>query len=462
MPRQAEGRLNLIEIVVDTWGVHWMGCYGTTEVRTPSVDALARQSVMFMEAYAEALPTLPARRSLYTGRRVFPSDRVVQPDDGIWRWRGWHQLYAEDVTLSETLRDAGYTNALVTDVYHQFKPGKNFQRGFQSWRYIRGQESDALESGPRKAINLSAYVPSRWPEFETYQLEQYLMNRREWKTEEDWPAAQVFREAARWLDNNVEENQPFYLHIESFSPHEFWDPPEDYYRLYMKSDYQGPRLIAPPQRADRLSAVELEQVRALYAGLVTFVDSRLGKFLEKVEQLGLLGNTVIALVADHGTMQGEQGQIGKGEGRLRTQLTHVPLIIYHPSRAWARRRVAGYVLHTDLMPTLLDLLGVAIPSRVTGQSLRALMESGERSRREWIVTGFSDHGAIRTPEWLYVGRWNPGDAWEDLYDLRRDPLELNNVMGDHLDLVKEFRVRLKEYVDSGWGITRGGFTTVLL
>jgi arylsulfatase A-like enzyme len=286
-----------------------------------------------------------------------------------WRWRGWHQRYAEDVTLSETLRDAGYTNALVTDVYDQFKPGKKFQRGFQSWRYIRGQESDALESGPRKAINLSAYVPSRWPEFETYQLEQYLMNRREWKTEEDWPAAQVFREAARRL---------------------------------------------------------------------------------------------IAFVADHGTMQGEQGQIGKGEGSLRTQLTHVPLIICHPFQARAGRRVAGYVLHTDLMPTLLDLLGVAIPSRVTGQSLRALMESGERSRREWIVTGFSDHGAIRTSEWLYIGRWNPGDAWEDLYDLRRDPLELNNVMGDHLDLVKEFRVRLKEYVDSGWGITRGGFTTVLV
>lgn len=261
-----------------------------------------------------------------------------------WRWRGWHQLYAEDVTLSETLRDAGYTNALVTDVYHQFKPGKNFQRGFQSWRYIRGQEHDALESGPRKAINLSAYVPSRWPEFETYQLEQYLMNRREWKTEEDWPAAQVFREAARWL---------------------------------------------------------------------------------------------IAFVADHWTMQGEQGQIGKGEGSLRTQLTHVPLIIYHPFQARAGRRVAG-------------------------QSLRALMESGERSRRDWIVTGFSDHGAIRTSEWLYIGRWNPGDAWEDLYDVRRDPRELNNVMGDHLDLVKEFRVRLKEYVDSGWGITRGGFTTVLV
>ncbi|MEK7752959.1 MAG: sulfatase-like hydrolase/transferase, partial [Acidobacteriota bacterium] len=151
------GPFNLIVIVMDTWGAHWLNCYGHSQVRTPHVDALASKSAMLLDAYPEALPTLPARRAIYTGRHIFPSPLILQRDDGPVI-RGWHQLYAEDVTLAEALRGAGYRCGLVTDVYHQFKPDKNFHRGFDSWRYIRGQEGDRLESGPRKAVNLADYV----------------------------------------------------------------------------------------------------------------------------------------------------------------------------------------------------------------------------------------------------------------------------------------------------------------
>ena len=145
--QDAPGRLNVIHIGVDTWGAHYLGCYGNPEIRTPHVDALAQKSVVFEEAYPEVLPTLPARRSIYTGRRIFPSDLILQRDDQV-RIRGWHPLFSEDVTMSETLKGAGYTTALISDVYHQFKPDKNFHRGFDSWRWIRGHETDRLETGP--------------------------------------------------------------------------------------------------------------------------------------------------------------------------------------------------------------------------------------------------------------------------------------------------------------------------
>ncbi len=471
-PQQPPARLNLIYVVVDTWGTHWLGCYGNHNVRTPNVDALAAKAALLEEAYPEALPTIPVRRSLYTGRRIFPGDLVLQRDDQV-KIRGWHPLYAEDVTLAETLRDAGYMTGLVTDVYHQFKPDKNFHRGFGSWRYIRGQESDRLESGPRSAIHLPDYLhPSQlkgldWSSSTTalapaYSgVMQYLLNRREWKTEEDWLASQVFREAAHWLENNAAENQPFYLHIESFSPHEYWDPPEEYYRMYMKSDYRGPRLISPPLTTQDMSAAEVEHVRALYGGYVTFVDSRIGNLLRSVEQLGLMRNTVIVFTADHGTMMGEQGQLHKGETRLRTQVTHVPLIVYHPQRAWAGRRPKGFVWHTDIMPTVLETLGIAVPQRVTGESVHALIESQQGSRREMIITGWGEHGAVRTPEWCYVGRWSQGPAFHELYDLRRDPDELRNVAAARPVVVNEFKAKLSEHVDSGWALTRGGFATIL-
>jgi len=464
-------KLNLIFIVVDTLGTHWLGCYGNPHIRTPNLDALAAKSAVFEDAYPEALPTLPVRRALYTGRRIFPGYLVLQHDDPV-RIRGWHQLYTEDVTLAETLRAAEYTTGLVTDVYHQFKPGKNFNRGFYSWRYIRGQEGDRLESGPRKAIDLTRYLHRsqlkriRWdvsamalPSVRPGVL-QYLMNRREWKTEDDWLASRVFHQAGRWLENNKDE-QPFYLHIESFSPHEYWDPPDEYYRMYMKSNYNGPRLIAPPSTTAPLSPVEVEHVRALYAGYVTFVDSRIGKFLDKVESLGLMRNTVIVFVTDHGTMMGEQGQIHKGETRIRTQVTHVPLMVYHPRRPWPGRRIKGFALHTDVMPTILEILGVKAPRRVMGESLVSAIEAGRVSGRPEIITGWGEHGAVRTPEWCYLGRWSPGRPFHQLYDVRRDPNELHNVAEAHPSVVKALQSKLDEHVDSGWALTRGTFATIL-
>ena len=75
--QEAAGPLNIIHIGVDTWSAHYLGCYGSTEIRTPNVDALARKSVVFEQAYPEVLPTLPARWSIYTGRRIFPSDMYL-------------------------------------------------------------------------------------------------------------------------------------------------------------------------------------------------------------------------------------------------------------------------------------------------------------------------------------------------------------------------------------------------
>jgi arylsulfatase A-like enzyme len=457
------GKLNLIHIGVDTWGAHWLGCYGAHHARTPHVDALIGRSAMFRDAYPEVLPTIPCRRSVYTGRRIFPSEMIKQQDDPV-RIRGWHQLFTEDATISETLKAAGYTTAIVSDLYHQFKPDKNFHRGFDSWRWIRGQEADRLESGPRDAIRLADYMhPSQMRGASTQRMAgpmQYLLNRREWKTEEDWLAAQVFREAGRWLENNT-GNQPFYLHIESFSPHEFWDPPEAYYRQYINSDYRGPRLISPPNTTDGMTPVEVEHVRALYGGLVSFVDAQIGKFLQKAESLGLMKNSIIVFVADHGTMMGERRQLHKGETRIRTQVTHVPLAIYHPHRQWEGRHIGGFVQHTDLMPTLLELLDVKAPSRVTGESLVRLIEERRDSAREVTVTGWGEHGAVRTKEWLYIGRWSSGPAFEELYNVQKDSLELDEVSAKNPTVIKDFRQKLKQYVDTGWATTKGTFATVL-
>jgi arylsulfatase A-like enzyme len=463
---QKGNNLNLIVICADTWGAHTIGAYGNPWIRTPNLDRLASKSAIFLDHYPESLATIPARRVIYTGRRVFPAHRVFQPDDtGGPNCRGWHQLYAEDITLAEMLAKASYTTALVSDLFHTFKPGKNFHRGFACWQWIRGQEADRAESGPAAKINLRNYLHASQqttPDLSTPHnlgILQYLLNRQKWKGEEDWLCAQTFREAMRWLDRNASEKHPFYLHVESFSPHEYWDPFDDYYHVYMKKDYKGPRLVNPPGTTKVLSEVEFEHSKSLYYGLVSMVDAWLGKFLEKVESLGLLKNTIVVFLTDHGTMMGEQGQIHKGETRIRTQVTHVPLILYDPRRNHAGRKIRGYVQHTDLAPTLLELLDLKPPKRVTGGSVVPLLTGAAGENwRDAAITGWSDHAAVRTREWSYITRWAAGtNEHEQLYNVRDDPAELKNVVSVHPAAVQELRKKLATSIEAGRNVTKGSF-----
>jgi arylsulfatase A-like enzyme len=453
--------LNLITICVDTWGANYFGCYGNDWIKSPNMDRLAAKSALFLDAYSECLPTIPMRRVLYTGRRIFPTRQIVQPGDQV-KIRGWHQLFAEDITISEMLKAASYRTALVSDLYHTFKPGKNFHRGFDCWRWTRGQEQDHWESGPTSKIDLAGHMHAS-QKTPPGSIDQFLLNRQDWRNEEDWLAPRVFTDAIRWLDRNAAEAHPFYLHVGSFSPHELWDPYEDYYRLYMKKDYKGPRLIWPPSVTKVMTPLEVEHARSLYFGLVTMVDTWAGKLFDKIESMGLMQNTVIMVTADHGTMMGEQGQIHKGEDRIRKQVTRVPFIIYDPRKKYNGRKVAGFVQHPDIVPSLLELLDLKPPKRVTGESVIPLL-AGNRTGglRDTVITGWGIHATVRTHEWALITRWLPANSPhndDQLYNVEKDPEELTNVADKFPAVTAELRRKLNAYIDSGRGITDGTFST---
>ena len=133
--------MNLVIIVSDTFRWDYLGSYGNDWIETPNLDALAAESALFLDAYGEGLPTIPARRVIMTGRNIVPCEYRPQKSDSIQQ-HGWHPLYDEDVTLAEHLKEQGYFTAFFNDVYHLMKPGKNFHRGFDQWFWIRGQEGD--------------------------------------------------------------------------------------------------------------------------------------------------------------------------------------------------------------------------------------------------------------------------------------------------------------------------------
>jgi arylsulfatase A-like enzyme len=440
--------MNLLVLCTDTFRADYLGCYGNTWVQTPHIDQLAAEGVRFVDFYGEALPTLPARRVLYTGRRAFPFTYRPQKSDDV-QLPGWHPLADEDVTLAEWLRERGYVTGLISDLYHMMKPGKNFHRGFHSWQWIRGQEVDPLVPTRAGDPDLSPYVrPETPPDAPIRRMvSQYLNNRRWWKSEADHYAAQVMRAASDWIRDHGDQ-QPWLLWVESFDPHEPWDAPAEDVRRY-SPDYDGLEPLWAPSFTRDCGPAEFKRIRARYAGECTHTDRWCGYLLDTLDTAGLRDDTIVVFTSDHGTMMGEQGEIHKGIDRVRIQVARSPLIIRHPDRAYAGQAVEGFIQHQDLMPTLLRLLGEPVPERCNGENFWPFV-TGERhgGLRQRIITGFGWYASVRTREWNYHAAWaSPKRAQlrpPELYDCRADPEELTSVLAQHPEVAHELHARLEE------------------
>ncbi len=451
--------MNVVLIVSDTFRWDYLGAYGNDWIKTPNLDALAKESALFLDAFGEGLPTLPARRVILTGRRIIPFIYAHQHSDKV-NLPGWHPLFYEDVTLAETLRENDYVTSFVTDVYHMMKPGKNFHRGFEHWHWVRGVEDDPWNPRDIRAVREEFRRATHWgnrPAQPRHWLIQHLTGRKQWQTDADSLAGRVMIHAAEWLKAYTLDN-PFFLYLDCFDPHEPWDPPSEYARQYSPT-YTDWDYVFPPGRNDNLTEQEMANVRAAYAGEVTLVDRWIGHVLDTLADLDRMRDTLIVFTSDHGTMMGEQGEIHKGPDRLRNQCTQVPLMFRHPGGEGAGTRVSGFVQHQDLMPTILSLLGVEPPDRVQGESLWPLVTSGSNSERERIISAFGRFASVRTAKWNYVAPWAPllgnQKGRIELYDLENDPQELTNVIGDHEDVAAEFDAWLKDYIEQHRAETGG-------
>jgi arylsulfatase A-like enzyme len=460
-PKQQGNNLNVIVLVSDTFRADNLEAYGSEWIQTPNLNKFAEQSIVFKDAYPEGMPTIPTRRNLYTGRRILPTYYFHQHEPV--QLPGWHHLYNEDVTLSETLQEAGYLTALVADLPHLQRPGRNFHRGFGYYEWVRGQEVDFYAQAPRKQPDYSDLFPADYLShsglIQSGFLNQYTANRRRWLKHGDSIAEQTAKNAISWLRENHDQG-PFYLQVEIFDPHEPWDPPAHFLEKYLQepSQHSWPE---PPYTNLKVPEEGVKRLRANYAGEASNVDYWYGKVLDTVGELGLLNNTVIVFLSDHGTLLNEQGQWTKGPEKLRTQVTHVPLILRVPGDEHAGKRVSGLVQLPDVVPTVLGRLNLKPSPRVTGEDLWPLVTGAESPQRDHVVSAFGYIASVRTPEWNYSAIWNKekyqGTYKPQLYNSNQDPHELRDVADQNLSVVKDLQAKLERYIASGWEITRGSF-----
>ncbi len=451
--------MNVVLIVFDTLRKDCVGCYGesplwpwlaeTGPVDTPYLDALSVESLVMNRAFPESLPTLPARRALYTGRRVYPFH------DGDFHLRGdfvgapgWGPIPEDIPTLSEMLGEAGYRTALISDVYHMFKPSKNFTRGFDQWMFLRGQEKDPARSGPAiPQEQIDYWLPKAWQTPETVDfIRVCLLNMHGRVHEADYFNARVMTEAVNWLEQN-RDAESFFLTIESFDPHEPWFVPEYYRRRYDPTD--GPEQVTSGYSStSNLDPQLVRRTQANYAGLVTMCDRWFGQLIETLGHLGRLDDTLVIVTSDHGHNLGETEWIGKRGYPSTREVFDIPLLIRHPSGDGAGLRCDLMVQHTDITATILAACGVEPPDKLDGQDFWPAATEGGKPLRDHVTAAWGSAVTVIDDQWWFNAKVDGTGVF--LYDLETDPGLTANVADAHPDVAKDLFDRACADADGGF------------
>jgi arylsulfatase A-like enzyme len=417
------GAMNVVVVVMDSLRADHI--YGP-RARTPTMNAFARESLRFTNAYPEGMPTIPARRAIMSGRRTFPF-RGWHPYKGLPPQPGWEPVGSDGRMFTAHLREHGWTVGYVTDNPHLLLPvHRRFRATFDRVELVEGQVP--LLRKPKRRVSQAEVdrhlPPSMRGGRSEPRMRAYLAANPRNRREEEFLAARVFRRGMSWIEW-ARGRQPFALVIDSFDAHEPWDAPRRIVDMYGAPRSRGVEPIQPfPTPAAQYRQLDLtrsilRRMRQLYAAEVTLVDTWLGRFLHRLADLGLAENTLVVLVSDHGVLLGEYGWVGKRYSEMHEELTHVPLMIRHP-QGRGKGRSSAYLASThDIAPTVISLLGREVPERMDGVDLSPLLDGRPTGvRRTHRTASYNDHVSASDGRWLLISD-NRGRE-KRLYSLRAE------------------------------------------
>jgi len=408
VPATAKGP-SVILIIADTLRADRVGAYGSTTTRTPGMDRLAKDGVLFEKAWSNSTWTRPSVATILTS--LYPSShKAIRKAD----------LLPDGVTtVAEVMKGAGYrTVGYVTSA--NVAPPFNFEQGFDEYHYLTPEFFfGATDSGSRLALyGVLGFLRGRFVAEDKW-VQNYYQDARA-----------VNGEALPWLDRNAAG--PFFALIHYMDPH---DP-------YFEIPYNGVAIA----RADTSNpdSSQRDRLADLYSSNVEYLDRFINNVIEALKAAGRYDDTTIALVADHGEEFYEHKGWWHGT-TLYDEESHVPLIVKLPKNAKAGTRVKGPVQLLDVAPTLIGTAGVAAPEAWQGRNLFSDAPVPTAFLQEENHEGnvlFS----IRTDRWklILANEGNPrGLAPVELYDMSVDPKETRNVAADNAEVVTRLSADLE-------------------
>jgi len=407
---------NVLLIVSDALRQDVLGCYAG-EARTPNIDWLAENGVLFENAYANSNWTAPSSVTLLTGN--YPTTYEHTREAGTFRLH----VPEGELVPCEVLRESGYTvMARVNNVHATLH---NNLQGF-----------DPIPPGKDYARVTS--------EATRREVERIVGQSLDYD-----PYSHVGAALAALLERPADA--PFFMLQWILDPHEPYRP-IDRFKERNRLDASGlPRpggfYERPKLPTDQLSDLEKTYVKRLYVAEVESVDERVGFLIEMLRHEDLLENTYIIFTADHGEMFGEHGQWGH-HAYFYDALMRIPLIVVGPG-VDKGVRAGDRVSIVDIMPTLRDLLGVDYEHEMQGRSFRSLLTGGRRHDDAVFVTNIRRREHVTTRlhrDALISGDFKLitlGDREFELYDLAGDPGETHDLAASRPDLVRSMYERIE-------------------
>ena len=412
LARESHQETNVILILIDTLRADHLSCYGYERSTSPNIDRMAEEGVLFENPVAPSSWTKPSTASLFTS--LYPSMHGVIYGNSV--------LPRALTTLAEVLKEAGYLTAGFV-ANPQIKAIFDFDQGFDFY------DDTIVEDKIYHVL------------FRGNDLEKKIIRRLfklKWEWTDNNNAEMITRKIIPWLKENKDSR--FFLYLHYIDPHEPYSPPDPFHDKYSNDEFK---------------MTENQKNIALYDAEIAYTDENIGVLLQTLEQLNIANRTLVVLTSDHGEEFLEHGGTGHGQSLYEEQI-RVPLIMRYPHVLPASRIIKERAKMIDIMPTILDLLGIGWDGHMEGASLLPLVRQDNiESHENYIFSetylGYFQGKAITHNKWKYIftevselrdiNKLGP----EELYDLDNDRGESRNLINQKPKIAKEFREKLLSF-----------------
>ncbi|MCK4431090.1 MAG: arylsulfatase [Candidatus Aminicenantes bacterium] len=440
--RSSSSRPNIIYILADDLGYGELGCYGQQKIRTPNIDKLAAQGIKFTQHYSGSPVCAPSRCTLLTGKHT--GHCYVRDNDEMGGWEdptkeGQRPLPPDTKTLSSILKKAGYTTGAIGK-WGLGGPGTTGEPNKQGFDYFYGYNCQ------RQA---HSYYPTHlWRNDKKHMLEGNE-NGRQGEYSHDLMA----NDALKFIKDN--KDRRFFLYIPFTIPHVSIQVPEDSLNEY-KDKWPETPFIGKHYASHSTP-------RAGYAAMITRMDRDIGRIMALLKELGLDNNTLVIFSSDNGPTfaGGVDAEFFKSAGPLRGLKCsvyeggiRVPMVARWPGHIAPGTTSDHVSAFWDVLPTLAEIAGTPVPKDIDGISFRpALLGKTGQKKHDFLYWEYHSYGgrqAVRMGDWKGIRlnvKENPNGPIE-LYNLRKDIGEEENVAGKHPDIVKKIDKVMKSRIPS--------------
>lgn len=423
LPQAKESAPNVLLIVMDTLRADHLSLQGYERLTDPNLVRIASEGVMFENAYATSSWTLTAHASLFTGR--WPYEHKAD---------GGRHLDGTYPTIAEALAARGYRTGGFAGNFETIPRHWGFARGFLHYE-------DYYQTLPQLTVS------SFYGRF----LEYYVLHKvfgMEFSIDRRW-APGINQSALDWIDQDT--TRPFFAFVNYYDIHAPYISPER--ARFSEFENPGGLVNTDWTTADIYNPKTPEQVQGeidAYDGGIYYTDQQIQILLDELEKRGVLQNTIVIITSDHGELFGEHG-LWEHHNSLYKPVIYVPLVIWHPGSVPQGARIPTAVSNVSLPVTIMDMLGYSDQTDFPGPSLTELWTNpdsaahwpdpiAEMAESTWVNPNHlsikGDMTSVISNDWQYIEHEFNG---VELYNLKDDPHQLNNLAAENPSVLDELR-----------------------